>query len=111
MSSTLLKQMWIFRKGKRLRQREQKSEDEDKKLKRNASSDSERSTVSETASISSETASSCDEREEMSFSYRRIRRHAICEENVREYYSFWWSKEGKIAANAKTTNITSRKSI
>lgn len=73
---------------KKLRaQRNNGERDQEKRgLRRNESNESSSSNRS-TKSIDSYTISPL---------YRKKRRHAICEENVREYYTLWYSNDDKL---------------
>lgn len=73
---------------KKLRaQRNNGERDQEKRgLRRNESNESSSSNRS-TKSIDSYTISPL---------YRKKRRHAICEENVREYYTLWYANDDKL---------------
>lgn len=79
-------QSFLALKKLRAQRNDGEGDREKRGLRRNESNESSSSNRS-TKSIDSYTISPL---------YRKKRRHAICEENVREYYTLWYSNDDKL---------------
>lgn len=90
-------QSFLALKKLRAQRNDGEGDREKRGLRRNESNESSSSNRSDSSrSDSSMSSTKSIDSYTISPLYRKKRRHAICEENVREYYTLWYSNDDKL---------------